>query len=106
MSQTENIYVTTRLVSHVIRDINIQLNQLALEAAGIAPTNSRMLRRIRTTWPHESHNQSMARAQDSQYQGALRQVFQLLLQTKYSIQEYAETIRALRRDEHNISDSD
>ena len=104
MSQSEKVYVTTRLISHVVREINEQLNQLALESAGIAPTNSRMLRRIRTTWPNESLDQSISRAQDSQYQIALRQIFQLLWQMKYSVQEYTDTLQTLRRNEHGIQD--
>ena len=106
MSQTNKTFITTRLVSHEIRQITIELNELALEAAGIAPTNSRIMRIIKKDRSLETTEQIMDRAKDSQYQIALRQVFDLLLQMKYSIQEYTDTIRTLRKQEQNVPDPD
>jgi len=106
MSQTNKILITSKLVSHEITQITIELNELALEAIGIAPTNSRIMRIIKKDRSHETTEQIMNRAKDSQYQIALRQVFELLLQMKYSIQEYTDTIRTLRKQEQNVPDPD
>ena len=100
---TTQPYVTTTLMAQLIRDILVELNQLALETAGIAPTNSAMFRQLQVNFPTLTEFQLRQRICDSQYQNSLRLLFQQILELKHSIHEHTLSLQILRRNANNYT---